>query len=250
MNVTIITQDDKFYLYEPLKYLILELKKSGIQLNIMIVKAGLKKSSNQVQEKLKILQIFGLKFTIYYFIMLIYRSVCRKSITQLCNEIDQPAKFVDNINCPQIINELKNQKVDLIVSVTCNQIFKQELLDTPRIGVLNLHTSKLPAYRGVMPTFWALKNGEEQIGVSVFWVDAGIDTGPIARSAVIKIKERRQSSLIRRTKKIGAELILAAIDDIQCGRIIRSTQDQAGSSYYGFPKRKDVILFRQSNKFF
>ena len=67
----------------------------------------------------------------------------------------------------------------MLVSILGNQIFKRKLIDLAPKGCINLHTALLPKYRGLMPTFWALKNNEKNTGVSVFFVDEGIDSGPI-----------------------------------------------------------------------
>ena len=60
-----------------------------------------------------------------------------------------------------------------------NQIFKKQIIELAPKGCINLHTALLPKYRGLMPTFWVLKNNEKYTGVSVFFVDKGIDSGPI-----------------------------------------------------------------------
>lgn len=250
MNITIITQDDKFYLYEPLKFLINDLRSLDIKLSIIMVDAGLKKTSNKTKERLRILKIFGWKFCAHYFIKLVWRSFRRKSIINLCQELVQPATFVQDVNDPKLIARLREEKTDLIVSVTCNQIFKKDLLNSATIGVLNLHTSKLPLYRGVMPTFWALKNGEDSIGVSVFWVDEGIDTGPLASSEIVNITQRKQSALIQTTKKIGVEMLAKVIRDVYAGTIVRIPQSSDENSYYGFPTRADVEEFMKRNSFY
>jgi hypothetical protein len=61
----------------------------------------------------------------------------------------------------------------VIVSVSCPQIFKKELIELPARGCLNVHGASLPQYRGVMPSFWMLANGERQAGVSVYFVKRG-----------------------------------------------------------------------------
>ena len=70
------------------------------------------------------------------------------------------------------------------------------------MGCINLHTALLPKYRGLMPTFWVLKNNEKNTGVSVFFVDEGIDSGPIIVQKNISIGNMTQQELIVKTKKL------------------------------------------------
>ena len=68
---------------------------------------------------------------------------------------------------------------DLIVVVAYGQILPPAILDLPRFGCLNVHTSLLPKYRGAAPIQWAIANGEAETGVTIMKMDAGLDTGPI-----------------------------------------------------------------------
>jgi methionyl-tRNA formyltransferase len=77
----------------------------------------------------------------------------------------------------------------LIVSVSCPQIFKQPLIELPSKGYLNIHGAMLPAYRGVMPSFWILANGETEAGVSIFFVNDDIDAGALCAQRSFSIAE-------------------------------------------------------------
>src|SRR6185369_5835605 len=87
----------------------------------------------------------------------------------------QPPKARD----PQFINQLREMAPDLIVVVAYGQILPQALLDVPRHGCVNVHTSLLPKYRGAAPIQWAIANGEAETGVTIMKMDAGLDTGPM-----------------------------------------------------------------------
>lgn len=138
----------------------------------------------------------------------------------------------------------------MLISIAGNQIFKKELIDLAPEGCLNLHTALLPKYRGLMPSFWVLKNNEEYTGVSVFFVDKGIDSGPILVQEKIKIGSRTQEELIRETKKMGMDAIIKAIQKIQEGNydLIPNSDDEM--TYYSFPTRDDVKEFNKAGKKF
>lgn len=101
-----------------------------------------------------------------------------------------------------------------------------------------------------MPTFWVLKNNEKFTGVSVFFVDEGIDSGPIIIQKKIKIENYSQKNLIEISKKIGMEAVAEAINLIYHDKVKLLPNDHSRKSYYSFPSRKDVLEFKKNGKKF
>lgn len=101
-----------------------------------------------------------------------------------------------------------------------------------------------------MPSFWVLKNKEEYTGVSVFFVDEGIDSGPILVQKKVKIGDRTQEELIRHTKKLGMDAIIEAIQKIQQGNYELIPNPNEEMTYYSFPTRSDVREFKMAGKRF
>lgn len=148
----------------------------------------------------------------------------------------------------EIIN---SYKPDLLISIAGNQIFKQPLIDLAPKGCLNLHTALLPKYRGLMPSFWVLKNNEKETGVSVFFVDKGIDSGPILVQKRLDItKNMTQANLIKKSKKLGMDAILDAIDFIRLGTYQLIPNPNEEKTYFSFPTREDVKAFYKAGKKF
>ena len=86
----------------------------------------------------------------------------------------------DNVNSENVLADFRAFAPDLIVSIRFGQIFKQPLINIPRCGVINLHSGILPNYRGVLATFWAILNGDKEIGATLHFIsDAKIDEGEI-----------------------------------------------------------------------
>ena len=81
-----------------------------------------------------------------------------------------------NIN---IINKVKSINPDIIFSIYYRKILPKSLLKIPRLGCINIHPSLLPKYRGPIPTAWAIENGESEFGITIHYMDEGIDTGDI-----------------------------------------------------------------------
>lgn len=85
----------------------------------------------------------------------------------------------ENINSAEFINLVKSYKCDLFVSMSFNQIFKKEIINIPKYKIINCHAGKLPFYRGRNILNWVLINDEKEFGITVHYVDEGIDTGDI-----------------------------------------------------------------------
>ncbi len=84
-----------------------------------------------------------------------------------------------NINSIEFLKKIKEYNCDLFVSMSFNQIFRQEILNIPPLGIINCHAGKLPFYRGRNILNWALINDEKEFGITVHYVDLGVDTGDI-----------------------------------------------------------------------
>ena len=101
-----------------------------------------------------------------------------------------------------------------------------------------------------MPSFWVLKNDEKQTGVSVFFVEEGIDSGPILIQKIIEIGNKTWQELIQHTKRIGMTAILEAIELIYRGDYQLIENDHRKMSYYTFPSKQDVKEFVKAGKTF
>ena len=202
-----------------------------------------KKESFLTQIK-KTYKIFGLNFFCYYSIKLLIAKIKNKNISKVLKKNEIPKLILNqSINEEKSLQQIKSFAPDLLISIAGNEIFRKRLIDLAPFGCLNLHTGFLPKYRGLIPTFWALKNNEKKIGITVFKVDEGIDSGPILVQKSVDIDLRIQSELIRKTKSIGMDCIVEAVNLIDTGKAIYKPNDDLNSSYYGFPKRSDVIKF-------
>ena len=254
MKLIIITQNDPFYLAENLKYLVKSLPSNIEVIGVILSKPspfGGRKSF--LEKSIETLRIFGYKFFFYYsfkfFKSLFDQSKnVKKTIINLNIPIINLGK---SINSPKSILIIKKYNPDLIVSILGNEIFKDKIISLPKYGIINLHSSLLPKYRGLMPCFWVLKNNETETGVSVFFVDKGIDSGPILVRKKIYIKEMSHKDLIIKTKLEGMKAIIQAIKMIEDQKINLIENIDELKTYYSFPKRDDVIKFlKEGNRFF
>ena len=253
MRIILITQDEPFFLQESIKRLLEHLPKDTDIVGCVVSDVSpFGKKESFLTKAIKTLQIFGIYFFTRYAIKYIFNKLFNKSVKQfLSSEGINLIELNESINSKKSLNKLRALEPDLLISIAGNEIFKKDLINLAPKGCLNLHTGLLPKYRGLMPTFWAMKNKEEYIGISVFFVDEGIDSGPIIEQEKLGIKGMSQNEVILLTKKIGMDLIIKAIKKIKEEKFELKENNDDDMSYYGFPTRDDVICFTKSgNKFF
>lgn len=252
MRIIIITQDEPFFLSEKISYLLNNMPKGNRVVGCVLTSPSpFGKRESFFQKAHRTLKIFGVNFFIYYAIKFLYVKLFNKSVKDIINENGIPLIEIEsNINTPTSLSEIAKFKPDLLISILGNQVFKHPLINLAPKGCINLHTALLPKYRGLMPTFWVLRNNEKYTGVSVFYVDEGIDSGPIIIQKKIKIGMKTQQELINETKQIGMDLIHESINLIDRNQVKIIDNLNSEKSYYSFPTRQDVKIFKQIGKKF
>lgn len=142
--------------------------------------------------------------------------------------IMQPGK----IKTPEAIEELKSYEADIFVVAAYGQILSQEILDIPRLGCINVHTSLLPKFRGSAPIQWAIIEGESETGVTIMQMDEGMDTGDILFTETVAIdKDETGGSLFDKLAACGAGLIVKSLDAIEAGDYTPVKQDEELATY-------------------
>lgn len=254
MRVLIITQDDPFYLAENLDLLFSDCPSEieFVGCVLLSVSPFGKKNQSFLNKAFTTLKIFGIDFFIRYsFRFIINKFNKHKRVKNIIKKHNIPCIELDeSINAKTSLLKLSSFSPDLLVSIAGNEIFKNPLIKLAPKGCLNLHTALLPKYRGLMPSFWVLKNNELKTGVSVFFVDEGIDSGEIICQESINIGNSSQENLIRRTKSIGMKLIIEAIIKIKSNKFTLIDNPDHDSSYFGFPTQSDVKVFKKIGKKF
>ena len=141
------------------------------------------------------------------------------------------------------IRELRHLAPDLIVVAAYGQILPQTILDLPRYGALNVHTSLLPKYRGAAPIQWAIIDGEKETGVTIMKMDAGLDTGDILTTATTPIAANDNSQTLHdRLAKMGADLLVKTIPEYVAGKITPLKQPSDGATYARKIEKQDGQL--------
>lgn len=143
-----------------------------------------------------------------------------------------PVRQPERIRDPRAVEDIAVLRPDLLVVMAYGQILPQALLDVPRLGALNLHASLLPRHRGAAPVHAAVLAGDAVSGVTVMWMDAGLDTGDILLSKEYPLApDETAGSLHDKLAGLAPLALSEALDLIRAGRAPRIGQDDALSTY-------------------
>ena len=139
---------------------------------------------------------------------------------------------------PQSLRQTEQQTAlaeldaDLMVVVAYGLILPQQILDTPRLGCINVHGSILPKWRGAAPIQRAIEAGDSETGITIMQMDAGLDTGPMLSITRCAISDQDTSGAIyKRLAHLGGPALLQAIDQLETGSTQAVAQDDSLSSY-------------------
>jgi methionyl-tRNA formyltransferase len=168
------------------------------------------------------------------------------SIEQVCQRYGIRVVRARDVNAPDFIEWMAQWNLDVIVSVAAPQVFREALIRLPRQGCLNIHSSKLPRYRGMLPNFWQMYHGETSVGLTIHRINAGIDDGDILLQTETPIVAGESlDALIRRTKKLGASLLIDVLRRVRAGDVRAIANRREHATYFTFPTRRDVEEFRR-----
>jgi len=155
---------------------------------------------------------------------------------------------VENVNSGEFLAYLRDQGTDVVLSVSCPQLFKTDLINLPQLGCLNLHGADLPNYRGLLPSFWMLADNLDEAAVTIFFVADGIDCGDAAGKRRFPIyPDDTLHSFLVRAKRESSDLALEVLDRLEAGTVTRTPLEGEGS-YFSFPKRADYLRFRRAGR--
>lgn len=144
-------------------------------------------------------------------------------------ELGIPVVRPVTINDPEVVQSIADTGAEALVVVAFGQILRDVVLS--RWPCVNVHFSLLPAYRGAAPVERALMDGAERTGVTIMFMEAGLDTGPIIAMSETPIQENEDGgALVARLADIGAPLLVAALDDLAAGRLASTPQPLEGIS--------------------
>lgn len=152
-------------------------------------------------------------------------------------QVEQPPSLKD----AAAVGRLASFSADLMVVVAYGLLLPQRVLDTPRLGCLNVHASLLPRWRGAAPIQRAILAGDSESGVTIMQMEAGLDTGPMLLKRSTPIAERETSATLHdRLAELGAQALLDALASLQT--IVPEVQPEAGATYAAKIRKEEARI--------
>tara|TARA_X000000368_G_scaffold329051_1_gene266128 strand:+ start:3508 stop:4422 length:915 start_codon:yes stop_codon:yes gene_type:complete len=152
------------------------------------------------------------------------RKITYSPIKKIAESNNIPLFQPKNLKDPNFLNDIHSLKPDLFV-VVAFRMLPEILINIPKLGTINLHSSLLPNYRGAAPINWVIINGEKVTGVTTFFINKKIDEGDIIDSEEVQIKEDYSAGILHdKLKGIGAKLVLKTVNNIFTKNYFRQKQ--------------------------
>ena len=144
----------------------------------------------------------------------------------------------------EVYDEYIKLKPDLNVMAYVTDILPESILNYPEVGTIQYHPSLLPRHRGGSAINWAVINGEAKTGITIFWPDKGIDTGPILLQKEVEISsdDTVGSLYFDKLFPLGIEALVESVDLIKKGKAPRIPQDESQATYEGLCTEQDTII--------
>ncbi len=143
-------------------------------------------------------------------------------------KIYQPEKIKDE----EFVKELEKLNANLFVVVAYGQILSEQVLNIPKYGCINVHGSLLPKYRGAAPIQWSIINGEEKTGVTIMYMEKGMDTGDmILKEEIIIEPKDTYKTLHDKMSIVGAEALIKALELVENGTVNAQKQNDDEATY-------------------
>ena len=159
-------------------------------------------------------------------------SVSYTPVKESALKLNIPIYQPDKVKEESFVEELRELNPDVIVVIAFGQILSNDILTLPKYGCINVHASLLPKYRGAAPIQWAVIDGEEKSGVCTMKMDEGLDTGDIIDVDEITLDPKETGgSLFDKLSKLGGELILKTLQNLEFGKATFIKQDDSKSTY-------------------
>jgi methionyl-tRNA formyltransferase len=170
-------------------------------------------------------------------------QLAESPVKQAAVRLGVPVNQPERVRRQEVVEQLKQWKPDVMVVVGYGQIIPQSIIDIPPLGIINVHASLLPKYRGAAPIQWAIANGESRTGVTTMRIDAGLDTGDMLLKWETEIgPEENALELRERLARAGAELLAETLPGLTAGTIVPEPQDNTQATLAPILKKEDGLI--------
>jgi len=255
MQKYVFIQNDPFYLPKVLDKYLREFSDTTVGINVQSVAQG---KRTVVQTALDLYRLYGfwyfqwklrkyawLKFKAKLFNDLLGSTRRCYSVGAVARKYGVEVTQAVDVNSEEFRAHLRKHDVQFIVSISGTQFYGKRLREQTTAGIVNCHGALLPKYRGLMPSFWTLANGEAEGGVTVHFVDAKLDNGPIVVQKRYRIHPHDSlEDIMARSKDLAAEAIIECVRLVEAGDPPLLENPEEDSTHFSMPTSDDLKRFR------
>ena len=171
------------------------------------------------------------------------KKVTFSPVKEKAVELGIPVFQPDSMRSDEVISELRSLAPDVIIVIAYGKILPKAVLDIPKYGCLNVHGSLLPKYRGAAPIQYAIKEGEAESGVTIMFLDEGMDTGKMLKKAVIPLDPKETTgTLFDKLASLGASTLMIVVDDLENYERNAVAQDESQATYTAMITKEEAAL--------
>lgn len=171
------------------------------------------------------------------------RKLTASPVKQLAQEYDIPIEQPLNFKTDDAVNTLAAYEADLMIVVAYGLLLPQVVLDTPKLGCINVHASILPRWRGAAPIQRAILAGDKESGVCIMQMEAGLDTGPVIAEARCAITNEDTAQVLHdRLAVLGATTLVETLNDIETRQQDAKPQNDMLTSYANKLDKKEADI--------
>jgi methionyl-tRNA formyltransferase len=171
------------------------------------------------------------------------RELKAPPVKTLALELGIPVLQPEKLRQPEAMEQLRLWNPDLIVVAAFGQLLRKDVLDLPRYGCINVHASLLPRWRGAAPINAAILYGDDETGVTIMKMDAGLDTGPMLDKRSIRLApDETAGSAFEKLSQLGAELLIDTLPGYLSGKLAPAPQPDEGATYAPMMRKEEGRL--------
>ena len=239
LRLLFVTEDDPIYVIRFFDTFLVEYPREKLEIVGMTIVAPFRESLLATAKR--VLSFYGVAASTRLAGRFAGAKLRRRSIATLAQREGITLVSTTSVNDPGYLARIRELDADVIASVAAPEIFRDEILSIPRVACINLHSGRLPKFRGMMPTFWQMLDGERRATVTVHEMAREVDAGRILGTVECAIHERDSvDRVMTEAKTAGARLMISVLGKIANGTVDSRPLDMSEASYYSFPTRQDA----------
>ncbi|MDA1007553.1 MAG: formyltransferase family protein [Planctomycetota bacterium] len=245
LRVLLVTENDPLYVRQFFDVFFDELPRDEIKLVGVTVSRAFHEPITRTAKR--VLRFYGAVDFARLLPRYIWAKLTGQSIGALAVKRGFPLLPAASVNSAEYIAAVQALRPEMIVSVAAPEIFKSPLLKVATIGCLNIHSGRIPEYRGMMPTFWQMLEGQPHVTVTVHEMVEKLDSGGVVATFEFPLHDHDSlDRVISGTKQEGARLMIRVLRAIAKERAMPSTTplDWSKARLFKFPQPEDVAKFR------